>query len=99
MVCTREMSRRDGLLKAWHNAGLINVQADSLTIRMGYESFFDFWSSIDGRDGPYAGYLGTLADDIKQTLRGLVQAAYIDGEQDGPRSYAATAWAVRGQVP
>jgi hypothetical protein len=66
---------------------------------MDYESFFDFWSSIDGRDGPYAGYLSTLADDIKQTLRRLLEAAYIDGEQDGPRSYAATAWAVRGQVP
>ena len=37
--CTREMSRREGLLKAWHNAGLFNVEADSLTIRMDFESF------------------------------------------------------------
>ena len=25
--------------------------------------------------------------------------AYLDGEADGPRSYAATAWAVRGIEP
>jgi ubiquinone/menaquinone biosynthesis C-methylase UbiE len=97
--CTREMSRREGLLKAWRNAGLVNVEAESLTIRMDFESFLDFWSSIDGRDGPYAGYLGTLADDTKRTLRQLVGAAYLDGEPDGPRSYAATAWAVKGRVP
>jgi hypothetical protein len=27
-----------------------------------------------------------------------VRLAYLDGEPDGPRSYAATAWAVRGVV-
>jgi len=28
-----------------------------------------------------------------------VRAAYLDGEPDGPRSYAALAWAVKGVVP
>jgi hypothetical protein len=28
-----------------------------------------------------------------------VRRAYLDGEPDGPRSYAATAWAVRGIAP
>lgn len=99
MACTRAMSRRDGLLKAWSDAGLVKVEADSLTIRMDFKSFLDFWSSIDGRDGPYAAYLGTLADDTKRTLRRLIEAAYLDGEPDGPRSYAASAWAVKGRVP
>lgn len=99
VACTRAMSRKDGLVEAWCEAGLVNVEADSLTIRMDYASFPDLWSSIDGRDGPYAGYLATLADDTKLTLRRLVEAAYLDGEPDGPRSYAATAWAVKGRVP
>lgn len=99
VACTRAMSRKDGLLKAWSDAGLINAEADSLSIRMDYVSFVDFWSSIDGRDGPYAAYLSTLAEDRKQALCRLVEAAYLDGELDGPRSYAATAWAVKGQVP
>ncbi|HEX2652720.1 MAG TPA: hypothetical protein VHN11_03620, partial [Xanthobacteraceae bacterium] len=32
-------------------------------------------------------------------LREAVQSAYLDGEKDGPRSYAATAWVIRGTVP
>jgi hypothetical protein len=44
-------------------------------------------------------YLDTLTDDTKRSLRRLVEAAYLDGEPDGPRSYAATAWAVKGHVP
>lgn len=99
MACTRPMSRKDGLFKAWSDAGLVDVEVDSLTIRMDYVSFHDFWSSIDGKDGPYAEYLGTLVTEKKLILRRLVEAAYLDGEPDGPRSYAATAWAVKGRVP
>ena len=65
----------------------------------GVESFADLWSSIDGNDGPYADYLRTLAAEAKLRLRRLIEAAYLDGEQDGPRSYAATAWAIKGRVP
>lgn len=98
-ACARAMSRKEGLLEGWSDAGLVDIEADCLTIRMDYASFLDFWSSIDGRDGPYAGYLATLTDDTRRTLRRLVEAAYLDGEPDGPRSYAATAWAVKGRVP
>jgi len=98
--CARPMSRKDGLVKAWSDAGLVDVAVDGLTIRMDYESFLDFWSSTDGKDGgATAGYLGTLDAETKRTLRGLIEAAYLDGEADGPRSYAATAWAVKGRVP
>jgi len=31
------------------------------------------------------------------TLRRLIAAADLDGEQDGPCSYAATGWTVRGR--
>ncbi|RTL64373.1 MAG: class I SAM-dependent methyltransferase [Hyphomicrobiales bacterium] len=99
LACTRGMSRRDGLIDAWSRAGLVDVETGSLTIRMEYGSFHDFWSSIDGHDGPYASYLATLANDTRQTLLELVEAAYLDGAPDGPRSYAATAWCVRGRVP
>jgi hypothetical protein len=98
MACTRPMSRADGLRKAWADAGLVDVVQDSLTIRMEYESFADYWSSIDG-NGPYADYLRTLAAETKLRLRRLIETAYHDGEQDGPRSYAATARAIKGRVP
>ena len=45
-----------------------------------------------------AQYYGSLDDQMKPKLREAVQAAYVDGEPDGPRSYVATAWTVRGTV-
>jgi ubiquinone/menaquinone biosynthesis C-methylase UbiE len=97
--CARVMSSKSGLAKAWSDAGLVDIEVGSLTIRMDYVSFLDFWSSIDGRDGPIAAYLNSVNTETKITLRRLVEAAYLDGEPDGPRSYAATAWAVKGRVP
>lgn len=52
-----------------------------------------------GKDGPIADYVGTLDDAMKRRLREAVARAYCDGESDGARSYAATAWVVKGQVP
>jgi SAM-dependent methyltransferase len=98
-ACARPMSQREGLVTAWRDAGLLDVEASSLTIRMDFGSFDDFWSSVDGSDGPYAEYLGTISPDLKSKLRRLLEAAYLDGEHNGPRSYSATAWAVRGRVP
>jgi SAM-dependent methyltransferase len=98
-ACARPMSRAEGLVKAWRDAGMVEVVQDSLTIRMDFASFADFWTPFEGQDGPYAEYLGTLSAEGKARFRGMVEAAYVDGEPDGPRSYAATAWAVKGKVP
>lgn len=99
LACARAISRPEGLIEAWGRAGLLDIEITSLTIRMEYGCFDDLWFSIDGRDGPYASYLATLNDDVRLRLRTLVKAAYLDGDPDGPRSYAATAWAVKGRVP
>ena len=41
-----------------------------------------------------------LRGDAEQKPTGdLVRDAYLDGEPDGPRSYAAIAWAVAGTAP
>jgi hypothetical protein len=37
--------------------------------------------------------------DRRDRLRNLVRDAYLDGEPDGRRSYAAIAWAVAGIAP
>jgi len=36
--------------------------------------------------------------EAKAKLRDMVRLAYLDGEEDGARSYAATAWVVRGKA-
>jgi hypothetical protein len=66
---------------------------------MEFVSFADFWAPIEGKEGPIAAYVGTLGTNAKARLRDLVRLAYLDGEADGARSYAATAWVVKGRVP
>ncbi len=96
---TRPMSRPGDLASAWHDAGLTEVVQDTLTIRMEFASFADFWAPIEGKEGPVAAYVGTLGANARGRLRDMVRLAYLDGEADGARSYAATAWVVKGRVP
>jgi SAM-dependent methyltransferase len=96
---SRPMTRPGDFTRAWQGAGLRDVIEDALTIRTQYSSFDDFWAPMEGKDGPFAEYVTTLDREERVRLRDAVRAAYVDGEPDGPRSYAATAWAVRGRVP
>ncbi len=93
------MTRPGELVDAWRAAGLQDVVGTTLTIRMEFSSFDDYWAPYEGKDGPGAEYLATLSEGERDRLRDAVKRAYVDGEPDGPRSYAALAWAVKGVVP
>ena len=93
---TRPMTRPGELTKAWRVAGFDDVVETTLAIRMEFASFADYWAPYDGKDGPGAEYVATLGDVERTKLQDAVRAAYLDGEPDGPRSYAAQAWAVKG---
>jgi hypothetical protein len=79
-------------------AGLNEVAEGMLTIRMDFASFEDFWRPAVGKDGPIADFVGTLDQSDRATLQEKVKLAYLDGDADGARSYAATAWAAKGKV-
>ena len=96
---TRRLSRPGELEEAWTNAGLIDVAQDMRTIRMDFVSFADFWTPVAGAEGPIAEFVQTLDKDTQARLQEAVRSAYLDGDPDGPRSYAATAWVVRGRSP
>jgi SAM-dependent methyltransferase len=96
---TRPLSRPGELAHAWSDAGLSGVVQESITIRMEFESFVDFWAPMGGKEGPVAQYVVGLGPEGSERLREAVRLAYLDGEADGPRSYAATAWVVKGTVP
>jgi len=95
---TRPMSRPGELAAAWRGAGMADVHDTSLAIRMEFASFDDYWSPYTAKDGPIAEYVATLDEPARARLRDAVRLAYLDGDPDGARSYAATAWAVRGRV-
>lgn len=97
--CTRPMTRPGELAAAWQAAGLIDIREAALAIRMEFASFDDYWTPYAGKDGPGAAYVGALGPAQRGHLRDMVRNAYLDGEPDGPRSYAAVAWAVAGRAP
>ena len=93
---TRPMTRPGELGDAWRRAGFTDVVETSLVIRMEFADFDDYWSPYVGGDGPHAEYVATLDEARRVRLTEALRAAYVDGEPDGPRSYAGLAWAVRG---
>src|SRR5262245_476909 len=96
---TRPMTRPGELQAAWRQAGLTEIAATELAIRMEFASFDDYWAPYLGKDGPGAEYIATLDGPALTRLRGAVRSAYLDGEPDGARSYVEVAWAVKGIVP
>jgi hypothetical protein len=89
----------DGLLKLFARCGIERVERASLTIRMDYASFDDYWGPLLGGQGPVGTYVASLPAKLRTRIKAAVRAAYLSGAPDGPRSLAASAWAVRGVVP
>jgi len=84
------------LTAAFAAAGFDRVEGRSLTIRMEYRDFADYWEPIENAQGPVGDYVKGLTPDRLDTLAAAVRRAYLAGAADGPRSMAATAWAARG---
>jgi SAM-dependent methyltransferase len=92
------LATSEGLTKLWREVGLEDVTTGSLTIRMDYESFDDYWQPLLGGQGPVGTYAAGLPEERRALVRERVRLAYLAGGADGPRSMTATAWAVRGKV-
>jgi SAM-dependent methyltransferase len=88
-----------GLATLFRDAGLDQIASASLTIRMDFADFADYWEPLLGGQGPVGSYFAELDEDLKGRIRAALRDAYCSGADDGPRSFTATAWAVRGTVP
>ena len=95
----RQMTQPGRLETAWRRAGFTDTKTATLTIRMDFESFTDYWAPYVGGDGPYAGFVSQLDEPSRIELTEAVRQAYLAGMDDGPRSFTANAWAVKGRVP
>jgi SAM-dependent methyltransferase len=84
---------------AFAAAGLGDVAGATLTIRQEYRDFADYWLPIRGAEGPVGDYVKRLPPDRLAALETALAAAYGAGGGDGPRSFAASAWAAKGTVP
>jgi SAM-dependent methyltransferase len=88
-----------GLESLWTEIGLAQIESRSLSIRMDFADFADYWEPLLGGQGPVGTYVAGLPPDQALRVREQVRNAYLSGAADGPRSMTATAWAVRGIVP
>jgi SAM-dependent methyltransferase len=93
------LTRPGELADALAAAGLRDVEAGSLTMRIDYTDFADYWQPIANAQGPVGDYVKRLPRDRLEGLSGAVRRAYLAGSSDGPRSMTATAWAARSVVP
>jgi ubiquinone/menaquinone biosynthesis C-methylase UbiE len=97
--CFQPMMQPNEMRDAFLAHGLTDVEQAELTIRMDYESFDDFWEPIAAGEGPLGKYVGPLDGAQRKKTDAAVRAAYEAGRPDGPRSFAAVAWACKGVVP
>src|SRR5262249_39759324 len=65
----------DGLIRLFEAAGLARIERTSLTIRMDYENFADYWQPLCGGQGPVGTYLARLSPDLRGPHRGRVAPA------------------------
>lgn len=87
------------LPKLFADAGLSAVQLQSVTIRMDYASYNDYWEPLCGGQGPVGTYVAQLKPALRGRIEDAVRLAYLSGAPDGPRSMTATAWLTSGVVP
>jgi SAM-dependent methyltransferase len=94
----RYLSAPDEMATLWRRLGLRDVEQTSLTIRMDFASFEDYWQPFTTGEGGTGEFITSLSDAMRATLCEHVQRGYLSNRPDGPRSFAATAWACRGTV-
>lgn len=96
--CFQPMMQPGEMREAFESQGLKDVEEKSIMIRMNYQSFEDFWAPIAAGEGPLGKYVSGLNGDARQAADHAVRLAYESGKHDGPRSFAAIAWACKGRV-
>jgi ubiquinone/menaquinone biosynthesis C-methylase UbiE len=95
----RSLSAPDEMAALWRQLGLRDVEQTSLTIRMDFASFEDYWQPFTSGEGGTGDFMASLSDAARATLREHMQRGYVANRPDGPRSFTATAWACRSIVP
>lgn len=95
----RPMTRPGELASAFAAAGLEQVTEASLTIRMDFSNFDDYWQPLIHGQGTLPAFLSTLPAATTDRLQASVREAYLCSGPDGARSFPTTAIAVKAMVP
>lgn len=92
----RPLTGEGELRAAFDDAGFADIADTTLSIRMAYADFDDFWQPMVHGQGTFATFFDGLPETRRERLRAAAKTAYLAGGSDGPRGFDSTAWAVRG---
>jgi ubiquinone/menaquinone biosynthesis C-methylase UbiE len=87
------------LARMWAEAGLVDIDQQSLMIRMDFADFNDYWEPFASGEGALGAYVATLDETRRSRLEQRPRSAYLTGRPDGERSFVAVALSCRGIVP
>jgi SAM-dependent methyltransferase len=87
-------AREGQLAQIAEAAGLTKIISDSLSIRLRFASFADWWEPFTLMVGPAGDYVASLSDDAREALR----ARCIALLGPPPFTIVAAAWSVRGHA-
>ena len=88
-------AREGHLAEIFAAAGVVDLEADTLEVRVEHPSFEDWWEPFTLGVGPAGAYAGELAPDELQALRERCREL-LPGS---PFTLTVHAWAVRGRSP
>jgi ubiquinone/menaquinone biosynthesis C-methylase UbiE len=87
------------LPRLWAEAGLNEIDQQSLMIRMDFADFADYWEPFASGEGALGAYVAALDGTQRARLERHLRSAYMTGRPDGERSFVAVAVSCRGIVP
>jgi SAM-dependent methyltransferase len=85
------------LERLFAESGLRGVQVRAIDAPTHFRDFDDYWSPFLGGQGPAPGYVMSLSEERRVSLRERIRAA-LPVAEDGSIPLMARAWAVRGFV-
>ena len=88
-----------GQANLWRRVGLTDVAELPIVLSFDYTNFQDYWSGWSIGPTRTAQHLQTLSSDLRGEIEQQVQAGYLAGLPDGPRSFASIVRSVRGTTP
>jgi SAM-dependent methyltransferase len=87
------LCNRISLEELFGNAGLRHIETTALQIPMIFDTFDDFWRPLLGGQGPIPGYVTSLRESDRKTLRTTLEATLTKGHTK--IELAARAWAIK----
>ena len=86
------------LVALFNEAGLDDVQTQTIEIATLFRDFDDYWNPFLGGQGPAPAYAMSLSEEHRAALRDRIRGT-LPIASDGTIPLIARAWAVRGQRP